>query len=120
MMQTTFFWRYYEAPGPETSQVVEVVIAKRGLLAEAEVQVVEDVGTLLLVFFVWRQDHEEALEGDGEVFEGRRKPARLRLPPDTNKVHWHWGKHCYHQLNELLQRISLVGCQKRQTNDGSQ
>jgi len=31
----------------------------------------------LLVFFVRRQDHEEALESDGEVFEGRRKPARL-------------------------------------------
>ena len=31
----------------------------------------------LLVFFVWRQDHEKALEGDGEAFEGRRKPARL-------------------------------------------
>ena len=38
-----------------------------------------DMSTLdtLLVFFVWRQDHEKALEGDGEVFEGRRKPARL-------------------------------------------
>ena len=62
MMQTTFSWRYLEAPEPASS---------------------------ILVFFVRRQDHKEALEGNGEIFKGRGKPARLRLPPDANKVDWH-------------------------------
>ena len=55
-VETTFFWI--------KCQKVVNVIARR-LLAEAEV---DDANTLL-GFFVWRQDHEEALEGDGEVFQ---------------------------------------------------
>ena len=60
----TFFWRY---EAPEESQAMKK-LSRSG-----------DMSTLdtLLVFFVRRQDHEKALEGDGEVFEGRRKPARL-------------------------------------------
>ena len=72
----------YEAP--EESQAMEK-LSRSG-----------DMSTLdtLLVFFVWRQDHEEALEGDGEVFEGRRKPTWLRFPLDADEVYWHWGNYC--------------------------
>ena len=50
MMQTTFSWRQLEATEAASS---------------------------ILVFFVRRQDHKEALEGNGEIFKGRGKPARL-------------------------------------------
>ena len=82
MMQTTFSWRYLEAPEPASS---------------------------ILVFFVRRQDHKEALEGNGEVFKGRGKPARLRLPPNTNEVHWHWGKYCQDQLSGISKEDQLNG-----------